>query len=276
MGIDRIIHPLRLTKGSSQPGSGSGCAMNAISYINGDAQITDFPACSAGPLAVLVQACNDLLAGPNRYLSTVNSLLALELGWQTAGTAEVVDTAIHAWVAELLTNTTWGVVRYAKLTAIKAISDIAALHRNTASGDTPTWADWNAAHRAARAAERTINPVLNPAGLYAIRAAYQSTAPIDAYGQATLKAVTGNAVRAHALATRVNMATRIVEVTRHAIRAWRELAEFHQTGTSHQGTDKSLQRIAASTCGAPWRNLPADFGSRQRVRKRRTQLNLAT
>src|SRR5271156_1588379 len=108
MDLDRITHPLRLAKGSHQPGSGKGCAMNAISYINGDAQVTDFPACSARPLAALVQSCNDLLAGPGGYLSPDNSLLALELGWRTVGTADVADSVIHAWVAELLTNPTWG------------------------------------------------------------------------------------------------------------------------------------------------------------------------
>jgi hypothetical protein len=276
MEFERITHPLRLASGSHQPDSGKGCAMNAISYINGDEQITDFPTCSARPLAVLVQSCNDLLAGPNRYLSSTDSVLALELGWETAGTAEVVDTAIHAWVAELLTNPTWGIIRYAKLSAIKAISDIAALHRSAASGDMPTWADWNAAHRAARAAEHTINPVLNPAGLCAIRAAYQSTAPIDAYGHATLKAVTGNAVRAHALSTRVKMATHVVEVTRHAIRAWRELAEHHQTGTSQHQPNKAMQRITTSTCGAPSRDLPAELGPQQTVRKRRRHLYAVT
>jgi hypothetical protein len=245
-------------------------------WRNGDAQITDFPARSARPLAVLVQSCNDLLAGPNRYLSSVDSLLALELNWQTAGTADVVDTVIHAWVAELLTNPTWGVIRYAKLSAIKAISDIAALHRDAASGDMPTSADWNAAHRAARAAERTINPVLNPAGLYAIRAACQSTAPIDAYDQATLKALTGNAVRAHALATTTNVAARVVDVTRHAIRAWRELAELHQTGTPQHRPNKALQRIAVSTCDAPRRDLPADSGPRRVMRKRHRRLNVVT
>jgi hypothetical protein len=30
MDIDRITHPLRLAKGSHQPGSGKGCAMNVI------------------------------------------------------------------------------------------------------------------------------------------------------------------------------------------------------------------------------------------------------
>jgi hypothetical protein len=34
MDIDRITHPLRLARGSHQPGSGKGCAMNVISYIN--------------------------------------------------------------------------------------------------------------------------------------------------------------------------------------------------------------------------------------------------
>jgi hypothetical protein len=63
MDLDRITHPLRLARGSHQPGSANGCAMNAISYINGDDQITDFPATSARPLASFVQLCNDLLAG---------------------------------------------------------------------------------------------------------------------------------------------------------------------------------------------------------------------
>ncbi len=43
MDLERITHPLRSAKGSHQPGSGKGCAMNVISYINGDTHITDFP-----------------------------------------------------------------------------------------------------------------------------------------------------------------------------------------------------------------------------------------
>jgi hypothetical protein len=198
--------------------------MNATSNNNGDTRIIDFPTRSAHPLAVLVQSCNDLLAGHNRYLSSGNSLLALESGWQTAGTTDIADTMMHAWLAELLANPTWGVARYAKLTAIKAIYDIAALHRNTASGNTPARAAWNAAYQTARAAGRIIDPTRDPAGLYAVRAAYQSTAPIDADGQTTLNAVTGNAIRAHALAAGGNMTTRVVEITHHAVHAWRDLA----------------------------------------------------
>ncbi|MFZ0906459.1 MAG: hypothetical protein WAN71_21825, partial [Mycobacterium sp.] len=99
--------------------------MNAISYTNGDELITDFPTCSARPLAILVQACNDQLAAPGGYLSPEHSVLALELAWQTVGTAGVADTVVHAWLAELLTNPVWGVIQYAKITAVKAILDIA-------------------------------------------------------------------------------------------------------------------------------------------------------
>jgi hypothetical protein len=130
--------------------------MNVISYINGDAQITDFPVCSARPLAALVQSCNDLLARPDGYLSPEGSVLALDLGWQTVGTAKVPNPVIHAWIADVLANPTWGVVRYAKLTAIKVIIDIAELHRRIASGDMPPIEAWDAADRAARAAARAV------------------------------------------------------------------------------------------------------------------------
>jgi hypothetical protein len=68
MDLYRITHPLRLARGSHQPGSGKGCAMNVISYITGDEQVTDFPTRSARPLSLLVQTSNDLLAGPAGYL----------------------------------------------------------------------------------------------------------------------------------------------------------------------------------------------------------------
>ncbi|KPG13700.1 hypothetical protein [Mycobacteroides immunogenum] len=78
--------PLRLAKGSHKPGSGKGCAMNVVSYTNGDTQITDFPECSAAPLSRLVQIVNDVLAGLDGFLSPENSVIALNLGWRTVGT----------------------------------------------------------------------------------------------------------------------------------------------------------------------------------------------
>jgi hypothetical protein len=245
MDIDRITHPLRLAKGSHQPGSGKGCAMNVISYINGDAQITDFPACSARPLAALVQSCNDLLARPDGYLSPENSVIALDLGWQTIGTADVSSAVMHAWIAELLANPTWGVVRYAKLTAIKAITDIAQLHRRIASGDMPPIAAWDAADGAARAAARAIGPTVNAAGRYALEAAYESTALVDTHHQVALDAVTGCVLRAHALASGDTREDRVMQFTRRAIRAWRDLAGLDNARRVDQAAVDNAVRLIA-------------------------------
>jgi hypothetical protein len=226
MDLDRITHPLRLARGSHRPGSGKGCAMNAISYINGDERITDFPATSARPLASFVQSCNDLLAGPDGYLSPDDSLLVLDLAWLTVGTADVADTVVHPWVAKLLVSPPWGVVRYAGNAAAGAITDIAELHRRLAPGELPPIAEWDGAARAARAISTT--PVT--AERYAVRAARQSTALVDTDDWDTLDAVTGNALKAHRLANADGGAARIVEITRHAIRSWRRLAGLSVIG----------------------------------------------
>jgi hypothetical protein len=247
MNTDRITNPLRLAKGSHQPGSGKGCAMNVISYINGDAQITDFPVCSARPLAALVQSCNDLLARPDGYLSPEGSVLALDLGWQTVGTAKVPNPVIHAWIADVLADPTWGVVRYAKLTAIKVIIDIAELHRRIASGDMPPIEAWDAADRAARAAARAVSSTANVAGRYALAAAYESTALVDTCDQAALDAVTGCALRAHALATGDTMENRVIQLTRHAIRSWRDFAGLD----SARRMDQAAVDNAARLIGVP-------------------------
>ena len=61
-------------------------------------------------------------------------------------------------------------------------------------------AAWVGADRAARAAARRIDRAVNAAGLYAVRSACQSTAPVNTDRGTTLDAVTGNALRAHARA----------------------------------------------------------------------------
>jgi hypothetical protein len=239
MDIDRITHPLRLAKGSHQPNSGKGCAMNVISHVNGDARITDFPRCSARPLCLLVQWCNDLLAGHDGYLSPENSLLALELAWQTVGTADVPQTVVHGWVAELLTSPGWGVLQYAKITVHKVILDIAELHRAAASGDMVPVADWETADRAARA----IAPSLTAAGRYAAWAAYESTTIVDGQLLTTLAQVVGHCQNAHGVAHEGTKADQMVQVTRRAIHSWLDLAEQHQirgvttlTGITRGGT----------------------------------------
>jgi hypothetical protein len=229
MDLYRITHPLRLARGSHQPGSGKGCAMNVISYINGDAQVTDFPTCSARPLSLLVQSSNDLLTGPDGYLSPEHSVVALDLAWQTVGTADVPGSVVHAWVAELLTDPIWGVLRYARLTAHKAILDVAELHRAAASGDMPPVADWDAAGRAARAVAST----LSGAGMRAAQAAYESTTFMDNDLLMALDKVVVHAQNAYALASGdASTASRITELTGHAIRSWRRLAGLEEARNS--------------------------------------------
>lgn len=83
-----IFQPLQLSAGTHQPGSGKGCAMNVISWENGDVEITDFPVCSDPYLAVLVQALNDSLADiETGTLSPEDSMMVLELGHMTVGTS---------------------------------------------------------------------------------------------------------------------------------------------------------------------------------------------
>ncbi len=225
MDLYRITHPPRLARGSHQRGSGKGCAMNVISYINGDTQVTDFPTCSARPLSLLVQSTNDLLAGPDGYLSPESSVVALDLAWQTVGTADAPDTVVHSWIAELLTNPVWGVLPYARITTHKAILDIAELHRAAASGQLPSIAEWDAAGRVARA----LVPTLDGAGMRAVQAAYEATTFVDNDFLMALDKVVVHIQNAHALASgtasgKATAARRITEITGHAIRSWRQLA----------------------------------------------------
>jgi hypothetical protein len=110
--MNNITSPLRLSSGSHKPGSGKGCAMNVVSWENGDTQITDFPSCSARHLSTLVQRLNDSLAHPETgLLSPEDSITVLEIGHLTVGTAD--HTAMHArrWMHDLLMDAEFGVAR---------------------------------------------------------------------------------------------------------------------------------------------------------------------
>jgi hypothetical protein len=199
--------------------------MNVISYINGDELVTDFPTCSARPLSLLVQSTNDLLAGPDGYLLPEHSVVALDLAWQTVGTADVPDAVVHAWVAELFTSPTWGLLRYVKITAYKAILDVAELHRAAAAGDMPSIESWDAAARTARAVADT----LGGAGMRAARAAYESTRFLDNDLLMALDKVIVHAQNAYAVTSiDASTASRVTELTGHAIRSWRRLAGLEQ------------------------------------------------
>jgi hypothetical protein len=86
--MNNITEPIILSRGSHNAGTGRGCAMNVISWENGDTIITDYPACSDRMLSNLVQGVNDRLAGGNGFLNAADSIIALDLGHATVGTSE--------------------------------------------------------------------------------------------------------------------------------------------------------------------------------------------
>jgi hypothetical protein len=85
--------PLRLAVGSHQAGSGMGCAMNVVSWENGDFSITDLPDCADRSLAHMVQYVNDNYCLHTTKDASENSLLCprcsvdvLALAHRTPGT----------------------------------------------------------------------------------------------------------------------------------------------------------------------------------------------
>lgn len=140
--LDRITNPLRLAAGSYQEGSGKGCAMNVISYINGDTEITDFPRCSAQPLSRLVQTLNDDLAGEDGFLSPEDSIRVLALGWKTVGTSGVPKSVERLWVAEILDSPEFGLVRFLDESLKDTARALASLHRRKAKGDRVDEFEW--------------------------------------------------------------------------------------------------------------------------------------
>ena len=91
--MPEITEPLRLAVGSHQAGSGMGCAMNVISWENGDTTITDYPDCADTQLAWYVQLANDKHCthrdGP--YLCSPCSVEVLDLAHRTVGTRGAGD-----------------------------------------------------------------------------------------------------------------------------------------------------------------------------------------
>ncbi len=57
--MNNITSPLHLAVGSHEAGSGKGCAMNVISWENGDEFITDWPRNVSLELATLIHIIND-------------------------------------------------------------------------------------------------------------------------------------------------------------------------------------------------------------------------
>lgn len=239
LDLDRITHPLRLAAGSHQPGSGKGCAMNLISYINGDTKITDYPSCSARPLARLVQNLNDVLAGPDGFLSPENSVLVLDLGWKTVGTADTPRVVVWRWLSDLLVDPGHGAVNYATDRGAVAIRRVAALCVRESNGESVLRAEWNEA-RAYAAADAAAYA----AAYAAADAAAAADADAAAYAYAAAAAAAYAAAAAAAAADAAADAARI-EFTTWAINRWRELAGLNDTDIDAAAVDSALARINA-------------------------------
>jgi hypothetical protein len=92
----------------------------------------------------------------------------------------------------------------------------------------PPVADWDAVGRTARAVATT----LSDAGMRAVQAAAESTTFVDNDLLMALDKVGVHAQNAHALAsgdaTTASTASRITELTGHAVRSWRRLAQLDE------------------------------------------------
>lgn len=84
------VGPLRLAVGSHKAGSGRGCAMNVISWENGDSRISDMPDCTHPFLSRVVQRLNDSICEQRDggLLCADCSVIVLGLAHRTVGTAD--------------------------------------------------------------------------------------------------------------------------------------------------------------------------------------------
>ena len=86
--MNDITQPLRLATGNHKAGTGQGCAMNVLSWENGDTTITDLPACTDRMLAYQVQRVNDKYCNQTEFgpLCPQCSVKVLALAHRTVGT----------------------------------------------------------------------------------------------------------------------------------------------------------------------------------------------
>lgn len=115
-----------LASGSHKEGSGYACIMNAVSYLNGDSEISDMPGCVYRPLAHLAQAINDNNCGSghpgyriideHKHLHQLCPSCTHEMwlfGAELIGTAEAVKNLTGQQQADLiwdLAATGWEVI----------------------------------------------------------------------------------------------------------------------------------------------------------------------
>jgi hypothetical protein len=97
--MNDITQPLRLAIGSHKAGTGKGCAMNVISWENGDKRITDFPECADEFLAGRVQLLNDAYCEhlDGDLLCPACSVIVLGVAHRIVGTATATFGTFDPW-----------------------------------------------------------------------------------------------------------------------------------------------------------------------------------
>lgn len=182
------MHPLRLSVGSHQAGSGKGCAMNVVSWENGDTSITDMPACSDPFLALMVQRINDTICThrDGDLLCPPCSVIVLDLAHRTVGTALAgwSNDARKRLYVQLALHSARSVEHLATTPSVKACNDTvqAWLDGKATKDDLNTAATAKAAYiTAAKAAYAAANAAFYAAKAATANAAYANYANYAAY-----------------------------------------------------------------------------------------------
>ena len=188
------VGPLRLAVGSHKAGSGRGCAMNVISWENGDSRISDMPDCTHPFLSRVVQLLNDSICAhrDGDLLCADCSVIVLGLAHRTVGTADAdpdgrVMVRIAAEEAQRVAHLNSDPRVQAAIDAAQAAIDAAlawadtptaaaAYAANAAAGRVVAYAATRATHAAAYAAYAAAGRVEQTADAYAARATYATYA----------------------------------------------------------------------------------------------------
>jgi len=203
------VGPLRLAVGSHKAGSGRGCAMNVISWENGDSRISDMPDCTHPFLSRVVQRLNDSICEQRDggLLCADCSVIVLGLAHRTVGTADAdPDGRVMVRIAAEEAQ------RVAHLNSDPRVQ--AAIDAALAWADTPTAA-------AAYAANAAAGRVVAYAARAAANAAYADAAAYAADGRVEqteriidrFRALTGHDTTAPDPTVTAQAITRMLQVT---------------------------------------------------------------
>ena len=255
-------HPLRLATGSHSAGSGKGCAMNVISWENGDTTITDLPACADVVLAKIVQRVNDTICTHRTgdLLCPACSILVLDLAHRTVGTGTHPLTPLdryRVWVwvaadqarqvAHLNNNPRAMAAIVAAETWSESPNDVNASYAQNAGVYANAAAADGVRTPRAYASAKVINSAIatTAAAHAAYTAAYTYDATTAAAHAAYTAACSANAV--YIAESTANAAHAKLELAHRAIDVWIERAQFTPTTTSTEVTEAAIECMLATT-----------------------------